>query len=145
MKQAMKAHMSDAARSAAHIVLVEDNAGDAYLLEKALQARHILYTLTRYEDGEEGIRELSSDLAPIPDLILLDLNVPLREGFDVLRAVRTRPALVGVPVGILTSSNSARDRHRSSLMGAERYIHKPLTLEEFIDEVGQAVEDMLPH
>jgi chemotaxis family two-component system response regulator Rcp1 len=132
-------------KATAHIVLVEDNPGDVYLLEKALQARHIVYELTRYEDGEQGIRALSSERCPTPDLILLDLNLPRREGFDVLRAVRTRPALVGVAVGILTSSDAQRDRHRVFLIGAERYIHKPLTLEEFIDEVGQAIEDMLPH
>lgn len=110
-------------KAAVRIVLVEDNAGDVYLLEKSLQARHIVYELIRYEDGEQGIRALSSERGPTPDLILLDLNLPRREGFDVLRAVRTRPALVGVPVGILTSSDAVRDRHRVSLIGAERYIY----------------------
>ncbi len=137
----MEAHGSK--QATAHIVLVEDNAGDVYLVEKALNARHILYELTRYPDGEQGIRALSNESCPTPDLILLDLKLPRREGFDVLRVVRTRPGLVGVPVGILTSSNAHRDRHRVSLIGAERYIHKPLGLEEFIDEVGQAIEEML--
>jgi DNA-binding response OmpR family regulator len=105
------------------VVLVEDNAGDAFLLEKALQARHIAYELTRYEDGEQAVRALSSERYPAPDLILLDLNLPGREGFDVLRTVRMRPGLVGVPVGILTSSDAERDRHRVSLIAAERYIH----------------------
>lgn len=141
----MEAQGTKQAQATAHIVLVEDNAGDVYLLEKALQARHIVYELTRYEDGEQGIRALSNERYPAPDLILLDLNLPRRQGFDVLRTVRTRPGLVGVPVGILTSSDAERDRHRVSLIGAERYIHKPLTLEEFVDEVGQAIEDMLRH
>ena len=78
--------MSKAGKAAARIVLVEDNAGDVYLLEKSLQARHIVYELIRYEDGEQGIRALSSERGPTPDLILLDLNLPRREGFDVLRA-----------------------------------------------------------
>jgi DNA-binding response OmpR family regulator len=80
-----------------------------------------------------------------PDLILLDLNLSRREGFDILRAVPTRPALVASRWAfILTSSDANRDRHRVSLIGAERYIHTPLTLEEFIDETDQAIEDMLP-
>jgi CheY-like chemotaxis protein len=130
---------------AQHIMLVEDNEGDVYLVEKALQNRHIPYQLTRYEDGEQAIRALSETDFRKPDLILLDLNLPRLEGFDVLRATRTRPALVGIPVGILTTSDAATDRHRVSLIGAERYIHKPPTLEEFLDEVGQAIVEMLAH
>src|SRR5712691_3865457 len=127
------------------IVLVEDNAGDVYLLEKSLQHRNIVYELIRYEDGEQAVRALSGDLAPdlIPDLILVDLNLPRREGFDVLTSVRKIPRLVGIPMGVLTSSDAARDRHRTALIGVERYIHKPPTLEEFIDEVGKAVEELL--
>ncbi len=132
--------MSSAAKSAAHIVLVEDNAGDAYLLEKALEARHIVYTLTRYEDGEQGIRELSSDHAPIPNLILLDLNVPRREGFDVLRAVRTRPALVGGSVAPRFSSgkyampNVAREP-------SEPAGHAILALLQFLNEFNSSEHD----
>jgi len=130
-------------KAASRIFLVEDNPGDVYLLEKALQNHQIAYELTRYEDGEEAIRAFSKEDCPAPDLILLDLKLPRREGFDVLRAVRTKPVLVGVPVGILTSSDAAQDRHRVALIGAERYIHKPPTLAEFMDEVGKAIEEML--
>jgi len=130
------------------IVVIEDNDGDVYLLEKALKDRHIDYELTRFEDGEEAIRALGGEGAegaalPVPDLILIDLNVPRREGFDILRVVRSRPALSTVPVGIFTSSDAQQDRHRVSYLGAERYIHKPPNLEEFIAKVGQAVEEML--
>jgi chemotaxis family two-component system response regulator Rcp1 len=125
------------------ILLVEDNDGDALLLEKALRARDLPYVLLRYEDGEQAIRAISGDGALVPDLILLDLNLPRREGFDVLRMVRMTPRLVGVPVGVLTSSNATADRSRTALIGAERYIHKPPTLEEFIEQVGRAVEELL--
>lgn len=128
---------------AVRISLVEDNPGDVYLLEKALYDHHIAYELTRYEDGEQAIKEFSKPDCSPPDLILLDLKLPRHGGFDVLRAVRSAPVLVGVPVGILTSSDAARDRHRAELIGAERYIHKPPTLEEFIQDVGDAIEDML--
>jgi CheY-like chemotaxis protein len=124
------------------ILMIEDNAGDVYLVEKALQQRQIRYELTRYVDGEQAIRALAADDGIVPDLILLDLNLPRREGFDVLRTIRGKPALVGVPVAVLTSSPAARDRHRIALLGAERYIHKPATLEEFIDQVGHAIEDL---
>jgi CheY-like chemotaxis protein len=69
--------------------------------------------------------------------------LPRYQGFDVLRAIRGIPRLVGVPLGVFTSSEAAEDRHRTALIGIEKYIHKPLTLEEFIDQVGQAVEELL--
>lgn len=125
------------------IVVVEDNRGDVYLLEKALTNRGMHYELIRYSDGEEAIEALSQQSRCVPDLILLDLNLPRKEGFDVLRSIRGHPWLVGVPVGILTSSDAARDRHRIALIGAERYIHKPPELEEFIERVGDSIEDLL--
>ena len=128
---------------AARIVLVEDNPTDVYLLNQALHQRGIQFDLVQYEDGEQAINAISSDTDLKPDLILVDLNLPRREGFDVLAKVRQTPRLVGVPVGVFTSSNAAKDRHRIALIGVERYIHKPATLEAFLTEVGAAVEDML--
>jgi chemotaxis family two-component system response regulator Rcp1 len=125
------------------IFLVEDNPADVYLLEKALHARGFNYELTRFEDGERGISALASGLSPAPDLILLDLNLPRRDGFEVLTVIRGNPALVKVPVGILTSSDAEKDRHRIRLMGVERFIHKPAMLEEFMQSVGQAIDDLL--
>jgi len=125
------------------ILLVEDNAGDVYLLEKTLQSRHLSYELTRYADGEQAIRALQQDTCAVPDLIILDLNLPRRGGFDVLQTIRSKPSLVGVPVGILTSSDAVKDRHRIAVTGGELYIHKPPELEDFLEQVGQAVEDLL--
>ena len=126
------------------IFLVEDNAGDVYLLEKTLQSRSIGYELIRYDDGERAITALKEDDFIVPDLIILDLNLPRREGFDVLQTVRSKPSMVGVPVAILTSSDAPRDRHRLAVTGrGERYIHKPPELEHFLDQVGQAIEDLL--
>ena len=125
------------------IVLVEDNAGDVYLVEKTLQNRQLNYELIRYSDGEQAIRALQEDNCVIPDLIILDLNLPRRGGFDVLQTIRSRPAMVGIPLAILTSSDAAKDRHRIALAGGERYIHKPPMLDDFLNEVGRAIEDML--
>jgi DNA-binding response OmpR family regulator len=79
----------------------------------------------------------------VPDLIILDLNLPRREGFDVLQTIRSKPAMVGVPIAILTSSDATKDRHRISVTGGERYIHKPPMLEDFLEQVGQAIEELL--
>jgi len=125
------------------IFLVEDNAGDVYLLEKTLQNGGIGYELIRYDDGERAINALRADDFIVPDLIILDLNLPRREGFDVLQTIRSKPALVGVPRAILTSSEAVKDRHRIALTGGERYIHKPPMLEDFLEQVGKAIQDLL--
>jgi CheY-like chemotaxis protein len=71
----------------ARIMVVEDEAGDVYLLREALSDHRINYELTCFEDGDEAICGL--DAGFIPDLILVDLNLPRRDGFDVLRAIAT--------------------------------------------------------
>jgi|ERR1041385_1123950 CheY-like chemotaxis protein len=126
-----------------HILLVEDNPGDVYLLEKSLKSRQLNYELIRYADGEQAILALQKQDCIVPDLIILDLNLPRREGFDVLQTIRSKPAMVGVPIAILTSSDAPKDRHRISVTGHERYIHKPPMLEDFLEQVGQAVEELL--
>lgn len=126
------------------IVVVEDNAADIFLLEKALQSRNLIYQLDTYEDGERILKALSGGGGFVPDLILLDLNLPRSDGFQVLSAMRSEPSLVGVPVGILTSSEAASDRHRVQLTGSARYIHKPPTLDDFLQQVGDAILEMLP-
>lgn len=125
------------------ILLIEDNAGDVYLLEKALKSRQLSYELTNYADGELAIRALQKEDCAIPDLIILDLNLPRRGGFDVLQTIRSKPSMVGVPVGILTSSDAVKDRHRIAVTGGERYIHKPPELDDFLEQVGQAIEELL--
>ena len=142
MTNPLKAEL-DREPSQIRILLVEDNPADVYLLEKALKDRHIRYELIHYQDGEQATVALDKDDSGVPDLILLDLNLPRRDGFDVLKTVRAKASLVGVPVGILTSSDADRDRHRIALTGSERYIHKPLTLEEFVDQVGKAIAELL--
>ena len=122
---------------------MDDNYADTYLLEKALRSRKLNYQLDKYQDGDGLIKALSDGNYLVPDLILLDLNLPRRDGFEVLSTTRGQPSLVGVPVGILTSSEDAKDKHRAKLMGAERFIHKPPMLEDFIHQVGDIIVEML--
>jgi len=125
------------------IILVEDNPEDVFLVDQALRNLQIEYALTLYEDGEEALRALASELQDAPDLILVDLNLPRRDGFEVLTAIRQTPHLVGIPVGVLTSSTARKDRHRAALIGVEQYISKPANPEEFVSEVGAAVQQLL--
>ena len=129
--------------SVTQILLIDDNTADVLLLEKSLEARNISFNLVRYMNGEKAMHAISEGHTIVPDVILVDLNLPGRDGFDVLSTIRNVPRLVGVPVGVFTSSNATKDRSRSQLMGVERYICKPPTLDEFIEEVGKAVQELI--
>ncbi len=125
------------------IVLVEDNPADVYLVKRALRERGIEFEMTWFEDGDKALKALSVDGSQAPDLILLDLNLPKTDGVKVLGTIRAIPELADVPVGIITSSESPADMHRTAALGAARYIKKPSTLDEFMREVGQSVASML--
>jgi CheY-like chemotaxis protein len=131
-----------------HIVLIEDNPGDVFLIEMALNESGILYSMTKFSTGEEALSALCPTEGRetsllVPDVILLDLNTPKSDGFEVLGKLKQHIHLAGVPVAILSSSQARSDKHRAGLMGAVRYIEKPSLLEEFLAKVGQAVKEML--
>ncbi len=138
----MKASRSKS-RQPFRIVIIEDNPGDVYLLEKALSVRKIPYALITYLDGAHAMKGISDGTFGVPDLILVDLNLPRRDGFDVLSTIRADSRLTGIPLAVLTSSNSTKDVRWAASLGADHYITKPGTLEEFIDQVGGAVEGLL--
>ena len=131
----------------AQIVLIEDNPADVYLVELALKEKGITHEMTRFNSGEEALRVLcpseeTETSAFVPDAILLDLNTPKSDGFQVLSTLKQAPRLAGVPMAVLTSSQAASDKHRTGLQSA-RYIQKPSQLDEFLATVGQAVKDMI--
>lgn len=123
------------------ILLAEDNPADVYLLREALNEQRIPYHLTVVTDGEQAqlaIEEAQGD--SLPDLIVLDLNLPKSDGGDVLRKIRERPELSNAPVIVLTSSDSPRDRSAIAALGASCYITKPSDLDAFM-ELGKTLMD----
>ena len=128
----------------AQIVLVEDNPGDVMLFEMALKENGISCELTLFHTGTEALRALSAPqgTAFLPDAILLDLNTPRSDGFQVLIQLTQSPRLSHVPIAILTSSRASSDKHRAALQSV-RFIQKPSHLEDFLATVGGAVKEML--
>jgi CheY-like chemotaxis protein len=117
------------------IVLIEDNEADVFLIERALAATHRPFETSRFRDGVEALPVLlASQETSLPDLILLDLNMPRYDGLDILRRIRSSPKLTAIPVGILTGSVAASDRQRASTIGATRYIHKDSHYDAFISK-----------
>jgi CheY-like chemotaxis protein len=129
------------------ILIVDDNAGDVFLVERALEANNLNCELVHYEDGEDALEAFSragrTGGPRTPDLILLDLNLPRIDGIDVLRTIRQTPVLANIPIAILTSSESPSDRQSIGLIGVNRYIVKPLRLEDFYTQVGGAIKSLL--
>jgi two-component system, chemotaxis family, response regulator Rcp1 len=125
------------------ILLVEDNRGDARLAEEALKESKVRNRLHHVEDGVEAMRFLRREGAyegvSAPDLILLDLNLPRKDGREVLAEVKEDPKLRMIPVVVLTTSEAERDLVKSYDLHANAYIVKPLDLNRFIGIV-QAIE-----
>ena len=126
------------------ILLVEDNLGDARLAEEALKDSKINNNLYHVEDGVEAMqflhRQHNYTDVPLPDLILLDLNLPRKDGREVLAEIKEDPELRLIPVVVLTTSEAERDLVRTYNLHANAYIVKPIDLDRFI-EVVEAIEN----
>ena len=125
------------------ITLIEDNPADVYLLEEALRTHGVVFEMDWIADGEQGLARLSNlGDGALPNLILLDLNLPKVDGKELLAAIRRIPALRDTPVAILTSSDSPSDRRDTEALGADCYIKKPPTLDEFL-AIGRVIKDLV--
>jgi chemotaxis family two-component system response regulator Rcp1 len=128
---------------AAEIMLVEDNRGDALLAARAFEKSSIENNLTVASTGEQALAMLNRDgdytHLRLPDIILLDLNLPGISGREVLAEIKADPALRHIPVIILSSSAADGDVNRSYSGHASAYIVKPLSLEKF-SEVVTSIE-----
>jgi CheY-like chemotaxis protein len=122
-----------------NILLVEDNPGDVRLTREALKDCQVPSILHVVEDGEAALRFLrrEGDYArqPRPDLILLDLNLPRRDGRQVLAEVKEDPALLTIPVVILSTSSAEEDVTEAYRLHANCYLTKPMRLDQYMDVV----------
>ena len=136
--------MANPSQAAAQVFIVEDNDPDVFLVEEALRSAGVTARIQRYLDGEEAIQALSQIVeARLPDVIIIDLNLPKVNGIELLKHVRNQKQLDSIPVLILTSSQSKTDRAMSLQLGADAYIAKPPTLPEFLSAVGSGIRALL--
>lgn len=127
-----------------HILLVEDNDGDILLTTEALEDGKIVNKISVVRDGKEAIdfvnREGKYEEAGIPDLILLDVNLPKKNGYEVLQHIKSSEDLKQIPVIMLTTSSSEKDIMQSYKNYANCFITKPVEVNEFMDAVAK-IED----
>ena len=122
------------------LLLAEDNLPDALLVREAIRMENLPLEVHVAPDGEQAIDFLGR-AAPRPDLLLLDINLPKVDGFEVLRTIRASEKYKDVPVMIITSSDAASDRSEAARLGAG-YFRKPPNYEEFL-KIGPALRRVL--
>lgn len=125
------------------ILLVEDNAGDEFLVVDAFEQASFPYEIEVVRNGEAALQRLRNEGEyaglPIPDLVLLDLNLPRLDGRDVLRNVKSDDTLARVPILVLTTSASPRDVEACYSLHANAYMTKPFEVEAYeniVESIG---------
>ena len=125
------------------ILLVEDNPGDVRLTEEALKEGKVSSNLSVVGNGIEALAFLRQEgkysSSPRPDLMLLDLNLPLKSGHEVLRELKSDPAIRNIPVVVLSTSSAKQDILSTYNLHANCYITKPVDLDQFM-KVIQSIE-----
>ena|SRR5690554_338324 len=123
-----------------NILLIEDNEGDILLTKEAFEEAASPHTLSIARDGREGIEFLEKQgrflQAPTPDLVLLDINLPIKNGHEVLKFIKNSALLKNIPVIMLTTSNSETDVVKSYQNQANCHIIKPIEVEDFLYVMG---------
>lgn len=129
-------------KHSANILIVEDREDDVLFFRRAFKSADLQHRITHVNDGDEAIKYLSRQppyhddaLYPIPDVIVLDLKMPKRDGFEILQWLREQQALKPAPVVVLTSSERDDDKKRAKDLGAQSYYTKPV---DFTRLVGVA-------
>jgi CheY-like chemotaxis protein len=126
------------------VLLVEDNPGDVRLMQESLREGKLRVSLAVAADGEEALallrREAPYAAAARPDLILLDLNLPRKDGREVLAEIKADPHLRRIPVVVLTSSQAEKDIAISYDLNANCYVTKPVDLQQFMSVVRSIEE-----
>lgn len=129
------------------LLSVEDDNAEYHIIKMALEQCGIPIQVCRVIDGEEALLFLQKargyELAPRPDLILLNLNLPKRDGFEVLADIRHTESLRSIPVIIFTSSSLTREREKALALGAAAFISKPGTLDGLMETIRSVCSQFL--
>ena len=121
------------------LLSVEDDDAEFHLIKMAIQEMDVPIRLFRVKDGEEAIWFLTKshghEISPRPDLILLNLNLPRKNGFDVLTDLQRNQSLRSIPVVMFTSTRTTKERMKALALGADDFISKPNTLNELLETI----------
>ncbi len=132
--------------SAQMVLLVDDDANDAFFIKSAMEKARLPLEVTHLTNGKRAIDYLgarppyaSRKEYPLPDLVLLDLKMPFKNGFEVLQWIRSQRTLQKLPVVVLSSSEEEKDVRRSRELGATGFVTKMPLFSELVDEVKRVL------
>ena len=129
-----------------HILIVEDNESDVFLIEEAIRVASLPVTLHVARDGEQAVRFLDhiedDQRSPSPAVVILDINLPRKPGSEVLKYLRRSPRCAATMVIAISTSDSPRDRDTMMQLGADGYFHKPSRYTEFM-QLGELIRHFL--
>lgn len=130
--------MSENKKGRGVVLLVEDDPHDALVVERSFQGSGLKVSLIKARDGKEALDYLLEKVphgepGSVPRLILLDLKLPLMDGFEFLEEVKAIPRFSSIPVVVFTSSTELEDVKRAYELGASAYLVKPLRFEDFVE------------
>ncbi len=117
-----------------HVLLIEDNEGDILLTSEALEEGLSIKNISVAKNGKEAVLFFKSNKdngEDLPDIVLLDINLPIKNGFEVLEYIRKTEGIENIPVIILTTSSLENDKNKAKKYGANLYIIKPMEAAEF--------------
>jgi CheY-like chemotaxis protein len=127
-------------------LVVEDNPSDVYLIRAAIEHAGLLAEIQTLRDGEQAMRHFeqleTDEKAVCPAVVILDINLPRRQGGEVLQYMRQTRRCANTPVIVVSTSGSAQDRGRMIECGANDYFRKPSEYEEFM-KLGSSVKELL--
>lgn len=133
------------------ILLVEDSRDDAFFLRRAFLKANLSHPIVDVRNGQQAVNYLSGNalfadrsLYPLPKLVLVDLKMPLMDGFEFLAWVRARPDLEGLPVIVVSSSDLPTDRDKAFKLGASDYFVKPNDPEDLVKVVEELQAKWIP-
>ena len=126
-------------KSHVEILLIEDNPDDAELIFRIFKKNKSAEYLVHVTNGEEALKYLSSDISKLPKLIIADLNMPLVNGFEFLKKVKSDESTKIIPVVVLTSSQEENDIMKAYSLGVNAFIVKPIDYTEFSEVINQII------
>lgn len=118
-----------------NVLLIEDNRGDVFLFQEAAKMFSDDMNITVASDGREATIIINKG-STIPDLVILDINLPFKNGIEILREMKNNDSYISVPVVMFTSSGDSMDREKALNLGAKAYVTKPIELEDYISTVS---------
>lgn len=123
------------------ILLIEDDSDDVDLLQESLSDNGVVYDMKVIKEGGAAINHFKNDGHDLPDIIIMDFNLPKVHGRDIIREIRANPRYGKIPVLILSTSSASNDIDYAHQMGADSYLTKPATLEA-INETVKTIIDL---